>query len=103
MAAPVTAASSATGKSLVPAVTTSTCFAAIRSATAGRRYAVRAMGLCSMPTIADWRGSTASSASRVTSRPSPRSAIRREIPTTCATVFPAPKITSGKPCRRVRW
>ena len=98
----VTAASSATGRSEVPAAQT-----AIRPGRAGA-------GVVStvMQRAASWKrasGRTAatvrctSAVVRVTSTRWPRAAIRSTIATICSGVLPAPKTVSGKPRRRARW
>ena len=102
IASAVTMASSATGRSLVPAVTMSTELLATAGGTEGLRNAVRASELISMPAIAPASTSPASGATRVTSTPSPRSAILDAIATTCSGDFPPPKTTSGKPWRSAR-
>jgi hypothetical protein len=96
MTSAVTAASSATGRSEVPAHTTSTV--PVPAAMSPRRATIAR---------ASWRysaaGTTARTASydsceaRVTSRLCPRDAMRSAMAAICAGVLPIPRITSGKP------
>src|SRR6185503_15968018 len=102
-AAEVMAASSATGRSLVPAVTISTVPVPRDGGSVPATYAVRPTSLISTLGMAARRRSAASGWSRVTSTPFPRAAIRVAMASTCSAVFPAPYTTSGKPCLNARW
>src|SRR5512141_198647 len=98
-----TAASSATGISEVPAVTTRTVpFPRIFGAPS-RTTRQRAFGWACDPRSRFRRARIFSSDRRVTRTPEPVFRIDRAIVTICPAVFPSPKITSGTPCRIPRW
>jgi hypothetical protein len=95
-AAAVTAASSATGRSLVPAATTRTGPRTARArGVSGERWMVRAVAFHSAPGKASTSWAAVSSATRVARKPSPFSARREAMRSTCSVVFPCPKMTSG--------
>ncbi len=97
----VSSASSATGRSLVPAVTTRT---GGPSAGVGAPAAtVRATGLCRASGMAAARARAWSSPARVASMRPERSHTRRAIAAACTGVLPAQYTTSGKPARSARW
>src|SRR5512143_2521893 len=99
----VTAASSATGLSEVPAVTTRTIpFPRIFGAPS-RTTRQRASGWACDRRSRFRRARIFSSDRRVTRTPEPAFRIDRAIVTICSAVFPSPKITSGTPCRIPRW
>src|SRR6185437_6152099 len=89
-ASSVTAGSSATGRSLVPAVTMATVPVPRGGAVAPCRCAVRAVRLSSISGISVRKCSAASSLRRVASTASPWAAIRRAISPICSAVLPAP-------------
>ena len=100
----VTAASWATGRSLVPAVNTNTLPAgAGRSPGAGSQK-VRATRSCSAAGKCSARYAACASLTRVARQSWPAAASWRATPPTHSAVLPSQKITSGKPqrCRRCR-
>src|SRR3990172_3202212 len=99
----VTAASSATGMSDVPAVTTSTAPFPTTFGAASRTTRQRAFGWACDPRSRFRSARIFSSDRRVMRTPVPAFRIDRAIATICSAVFPSPKITSGTPCRIPRW
>ena len=101
-ASAATRASSATGRSDVPAATTRTRPRPVGSA-AARRVMMRATAWnCASGTSAR-TASNASGPVRVTMRVSPLATIRSAMAAVCAGVLPAPNTISGTPWRTPRW
>ena len=99
--AAVTAASSATGRSEVPAQTTATRPGSGSTGAHGDRDAARGSRGSARRRAARRAGPRSTSAAvRVTSTFWPRAAMRSTMAATCSGVLPAPKTTSGKPRRR---
>src|ERR1035437_3268556 len=100
----VSAASSATAKSLVPAVTMSAGLLPLFAGNAApARCTVRASTFTRTPGKAALSAARCDSSARVTRKPSPFAASRSQINRVCSTVFPSPNTTSGYPARNARW
>lgn len=93
----VSAHSSATGMSLVPALTSTT--RELESGGIGdfSSVHVRAIALCFIAGISRSTALAFSSSIRVTSTFCPVRASSLAIPTICSGVFPSPRMTSGTP------
>src|ERR1019366_5727067 len=100
----VSAASSATAKSLVPAVTMSAGLPPLFVGNvAPARCTVRASALTRTPGKAAPSAARCDSSARVTRKPSPFAASRSQINRVSSTVFPSPNTTSGYPARNAGW
>ena len=98
----VTAASSATGRSEVPAAAIAIRPGSGSAALGLDREAARRLVKPGLRLAAATRAWT-SAVVRVTSTRWPRAAMRSTIATICSGVLPAPKMASGKPRRSARW
>ena len=101
MASQVMTASSATGKSLVPAATTATRPGRGSGGCTVTRKA-RAVSWMTAPGTCSATRASVSAEQRVARTLLPCSRIRFAIATTCAEVLPAPKMVSGNPFRSAR-
>ena len=98
----VTAASSATGMSVVPAQTTATNPSGSLAGPGAGDWKVREISSYVPPGAAASAAAAASAESRVTSTPCSNSRSRATSSPICAGDLPCPKITSGTPCRTAR-
>ena len=98
----VTAASSATGRSVVPAQTTATVPSSFRSAPGAFAWNVREIGSYRPWGAAASAATAASGDRRVTRTACPSSCNRETSFPICSGVLRSPKMTSGAPCRTAR-
>jgi hypothetical protein len=99
----VSAHSSATGRSPVPAVSSATGRLPSGAMAMRSHVATRAISTYFRPGTAAVTSRAASEARRVTSTFCSRRKISRAMPMICSGVLPAARITSAAPWRRARW